>query len=336
MWSWKGCGSLTTKALAGGGVGASNFNLLEIEFSEVVGNEIQLAPGHVNGGGGLYSESSTNGSVNIFESAFFDNGCLSQAAADCVGGLRIHETSGVNALLMVNSTVSGNEGHGLSFGEAPGHIVGSTIYGNSGYGIHVFDTGLVPRGVSAEITIFANSGIQDCFLFAGEWDFAGGHNLSSDNSCTLQPAQGDLINTDPDLHPLGHHQPPPGRALAHHPRWLSPVIDAGIAGLVFVDQEGYPRGEDGDIDPGAEYDIGSIEALECEGLVLPWYQSQTISLGIYEACQTILLGPDLVVSGVAAFVARDSVEFFNGVEVSAASVAAFGLARDAASTYVLP
>lgn len=78
----------------------------------------------------MYAESTTGGSVNVFDSTISGNGCLTQTAADCVGGLRIHETGSPDVLLLVNSTVSGNEGHGLSFGEAGGfsrsRIVSST------------------------------------------------------------------------------------------------------------------------------------------------------------------------------------------------------------------
>jgi hypothetical protein len=75
-----------------------------------------------------------------------------------------------------------------------------------------------------------------------------GHNLSSDNSCTLN-ASGDMTNTN---RLLGPRQDNGGPTPTHALRSGSPAINAGTnAGCPATDQRVVPRPQGGNCDSGA-------------------------------------------------------------------------------------
>ena len=170
-----------------------------------------------------------------------------------------------NTLTLTNSTVSGNT---AAFGGAIFNHLGnttltnSTVSGNTataqGGGIH--DTG---TGGSVDLL---NSIIAGNTVSGNASDCSGiltslGHNLSSDGTCGLSLASGDLLNTDPLLGPLGlRNNGGPTLTVALLPG--SAAIDTGDDSVLGSphnlanDQRGagFPRLQ------GAHVDIGAFEA----------------------------------------------------------------------------
>jgi expansin (peptidoglycan-binding protein) len=128
----------------------------------------------------------------------------------------------------------------------------NTFYGNSTDGS---GGGISNQGNIVLInTIVANSLLGgDCYGSITD----GGHNIDSDGTCGLDPANGSMPNTDPALGPLQNNG---GPTLTHALLWGSPAIDAGDdAQCPETDQRGVLRPQDGDNDGWAVCDIGSYE-----------------------------------------------------------------------------
>ncbi|MBW1784949.1 MAG: right-handed parallel beta-helix repeat-containing protein [Deltaproteobacteria bacterium] len=262
------------KAVLGGGIGGSNAREIEILYSEITRNLVQskvtlnLAQKdsvYASNGGALYVYPDRAGdttNIDISWSTISHNSCSVMTDANCLGGISLEGCGDVpGGLLMSNSTVSTNKGAGLSMLNCNGTIENSTIYSNTGYGIDYYSgSGSPGQFVTARNTIFAHNGIKDCNLVLGSWDFEYGHNLSSDDTCDLNPQVMDKINTDPKLYPLGTYEPiAPAIALTHHPRWGAPVIDNGEDLLSITDdQEGFPRPLDGNQNDIDSHDMGAM------------------------------------------------------------------------------
>ena len=127
-------------------------------------------------------------------------------------------------------------------------IINSTLSGNNGGGIE-----------NSSVVTFINSIVSnspsgdDCSGTITD----GGHNISSDDTCGFDPANGSMPNTDPLLGPL---QDNGGPTWTHALLPGSPAIDAGDdAQCPPTDQRGVPRPIDGDGDGVAICDIGSFE-----------------------------------------------------------------------------
>jgi CSLREA domain-containing protein len=318
------------RAIAGGGVAAWHSGTVHILSSEVTRNEIHLAPGYVNAGGGIYFNNpfSDTARIVIEFSTISHNGCSTQPAADCVGGATIPNCGDPPAggLIMDNVTVSGNEGQGFAIGNCDSVVANTTFYNNSGYGL-VDDFGAT---CLVRNSIFAHNGIQDCDVVAGVWQISGQHNLSSDSSCDLDATAGDLVNDDPELHRLGLYTPPPPLiALSHHPRRGSPVVDAGLVHVTQSDQDGYPRLQDGDGSGTAEYDMGSIEVVACGTFEDFPFGNITLTSGTLETCYTITAFPNVIIDGSVTFKTRETVGLGEGFLVTSGSTFTVELVRDA-------
>ena len=118
------------------------------------------------------------------------------------------------------------------------------------------------------------------------------------------------------LHPLGSRTLTP----THHPRWGSPVVDAGTGiAAITDDQEGYPRPIDGELPTDNEADIGAIEVLPCVATIDLVLADQTLGSGTHEACRELTAGPNLLIDGQVVLAARDIVALGEGFAVSTAS-----------------
>lgn len=87
----------------------------------------------------------------------------------------------------------------------------------------------------------------------------GGFNIDLQDTCSLDPANGSLVNTDPLLGALQNNG---GPTFTYAPQAGSPAIDAADPlGCPKHDQRGVPRPYDGDGDSEARCDIGAYEIV---------------------------------------------------------------------------
>ena len=187
------------------------------------------ANGATTYGGGIHN----NSTLSVINSNFSDNN------ADEGGGL-YNSIWDYGASRIMQSTVT---------------ITNSTFSGNSavtGGGLYVDFGTVTPYN-----TILADSPSGgDCYGTIID----GGHNLDSDDTCGLDPANGSLPNTDPLLGPL---QDNGGSTWTHALQLGSPAIDAGDnAYCPTTDQRGVIRPIDGNGDGIVVCDIGSFELEE--------------------------------------------------------------------------
>lgn len=325
------------RALAGGGIGGWYSGEIEVLYSEIRDNEIQEAAGYMSLGGALHLEPQGGGLhthyVEVSHSTISGNGCQAGTASTCAGGMVLLYCGDVpnTGLRMSNSTLSGNEGTGITLNRCSADIDNSTVYGNTGYGISIYSNALFPP--RARNTIFAHNGIQDCNIVPG-LDFNLNYNLSSDDSCDLNPTVIDHVNTDPELYALGTYDPvAPSITRTHAPRWGSPVIDEGgnlinNPNLPADDQEEYPRPMDGNQNAIASYDKGAIEVVPCVVDIDRFVRHETVSDGVRQACNQLHVGPNVVIDGTFVhFMARHAVSFTTGISVNTGTVFSVNLVR---------
>jgi len=234
-------------AAQGGGIFGfeSTMSLLE---STISGND-------AGEGGGIY---------NFYGTLYLDHSTVEGNAAETEGGGIVqHGHNLLTEVSLMDSTISGNSagsmGGGISNklgGEM--NLYNTTVSENSapdGGGIHSYYA-----STSLQNTIVANNRSGgDCYDQRSGVFLSNGHNLDSDGTCNLVPAEGDLPNADPMLGPL---QDNGGPTLTHALLFGSPAIDAGDnSACGATDQRGFKRPMDGDGDGTATCDIGAFEHL---------------------------------------------------------------------------
>ena len=202
---------------------------LLVERSTFTGNTLD---GNVAGGGALgfaLGQNFVGGSATFVNSTIHDNEGGTRA-----GGIRANNEGTV---ALTNSTVTGNTlDDPISAVSEPG------------YGMRV-ESG---SEIVLDNTIVADNGDGDCGTFDDGAIVTEGHNLDSDGTCDLDAGEGDVIEGDADLSPLGDH-----RGFTHT-RALGADSDAVHAGDTDLteDQRGEPR------PVGGVPDIGAYESQE--------------------------------------------------------------------------
>lgn len=196
------------------------------------------------------------GIVNYYGTMTLTNSTVSDNTAGFGGG--IHNNTGT--LTVTNTTISGNtasQGGAVYNSWGTLTLINSTLTGNSanlgGAIYHSYGSSMAIN------SILANSILGgDCASWSGG-TIDGGHNISSDDSCSFDPANGSMPNTDPLLGPLHDNG---GPTLTHALLWNSPAIDLGDNNQCpSTDQRGMPRPIDGNMDGNPVCDIGSYELI---------------------------------------------------------------------------
>jgi hypothetical protein len=245
--------------------------------SWIIGNE---APA----GGGGFEISGGTGPTTVLRTTISENYSPASAAYGDGKGAGV-EVSGSSGLVMVNSTVSGNEtaggGAAVYAASATATFRNVTITDNHG---NTDEDGVGQSGgiyltgtcdVRLENTVMAGNrhgtGLLDCYGATAGLS-SDGYNLIG--TCGMTPAAGDITGDDPRLFVLLDNG---GFAYTHLPEMDSPVIDAGNpagcldetgSSLLVVDQTGYARHTDGDGNGVVRCDIGAVETVPEPGLDL--------------------------------------------------------------------
>ncbi len=252
------------------GSAISNIGFLEIEESEIAGNQSPFG-----GDGALTSD---GGAVTVRNTTI---------AGNQKNGIAVSNTG----LSLLNSTVVDNGNEGVQYFSATG-----------------LDSVVIKNTIIAHNTDSNPDGKADCqFNSAGVFDVAGNHNLDSDNSCGLSAAMGDLPATDPLLGPL---QLNGGTTRTMVPALSGPVVDAGENSTCETDdQRGATRPLDGDKSGVATCDIGAVEVLPCLGDPELFVGFEIITgTEEFEGCLSIYaINFEVWAGGHATFRARDGV-----------------------------
>lgn len=160
----------------------------------------------------------------------------------------VHVQNNAQATL-TNVTISGNyTGTALvTSGSAIVTTTNVTIANNTGNGLEDYS-----GGVAMQNTVIANNETPNCWTTVTSL----GNNLESANTCGFNQAS-DIVNTDPQLEPLGSNG---GAVQTQLPASGSPLIDAGRNNVCpAADPRGLERPYDGDNNGSHICDIGAAE-----------------------------------------------------------------------------
>jgi hypothetical protein len=236
----------------GAGGGIYNAGTLTLTNSTVKGNQ------DTNGGAGIDNEGS--GTVSMTTSTVSENtatngaggivnlnasGQASSQASVTISRSTVSGNSAPNGfaggidnqgtMSLSNSTIAGNTATNGFSGGIYNNLGGSLVLTNDTISANAGGTG---PGRAAGLAAFASNSVTmtntivakqtgggaDCGLLASGAIVSQGHNLDSDNSCSLT-AQGDVSGQDPHLGPLAQNQPGTTETMALLPG--SPAIARG-------------------------------------------------------------------------------------------------------------
>ncbi len=159
-------------------------------------------PGHMSIENSIFSENNSPLAGGIYngDTLSINGSTLSGNYSTWCGGGILNDS----LLIITNTTLSGNnsESGGAICNSDTLTVTNATLSGNSalstyGGGIYTFDG----NAMLANTIVANNLSGGDCLIHSGIFT-DGGHNLSSDDTCGLDPANGSIPNTDPLLGPL--------------------------------------------------------------------------------------------------------------------------------------
>jgi DNA-binding beta-propeller fold protein YncE len=187
-------------------------------------------------------------------------------------GIRVGGVAGAGAVVIENTTVSGNALGGLALVNADGPgpsawVYHSTFVDNGGTNLFVpifsGEPGEFPLNLS-HVLLASGEPNANC---GGQPVISLGYNLANDDTCALD-AVGDLPATPADIGPLADNG---GATATHAPFVYSDAVDTGAEpcpgydSALASDQRRAPRPRDGDGDGEALCDRGAVEVPEPEG-----------------------------------------------------------------------
>lgn len=264
--------TISDNHVSGAGGGIYNNHDLTIANSAFTGNSSGGGGAIFNSGDMSITDSTFSGNSSSSGGAIFNGDHLlianstfsGNSAQDDGGGIaNIPRVPSIFPISITNSTFNennaGENGGGIYNSWLRLVIVNSTISANSakgGGGVFIEPNIYFTIPVTLTNTILANNMFgDDCNNYTEISD--GGHNISSDETCGFDLANGSMPNTDPMLGTLQDNGGPTWtRALL----WGSPAIDNGDNGSCpTTDQRGVFRPLDGNWDGVAMCDIGSYE-----------------------------------------------------------------------------
>ena len=277
---------------AGGGLESES--PLKIQGSTFTGNTADARGGQGIAKAEQFGGNATGAGISIavHQDTEIDNSTIARNLADASGGPGGAEglSDGGGILIIANAgteasltglTITANEARGLGDPKSSERIKGGGLYfdGGAGAGLAVTATTLAANSVNGSESeggnLFWRGGAPPTFqdtIISGGVGPAGsencvsevdsfGFNLESRDQCGFD-AGGDLINTDPQLGPLGNNG---GRTATMALATTSPAVDRGAAFGLATDQRGLPRPFDfasvpNSIAAGADgSDIGAFE-----------------------------------------------------------------------------
>jgi len=273
---------------SGGGI--RNFGALVLDHVLMSGNTAELNAGAI--------ENVSSATLTITDSTFYRNKSLDTTGT--ASGGAIWNNTGCTVTVQ-RSTFDGNSapfGGGIfNTGDALFTNVtltnnkgtstlaagGAAIYNNTPGQLWLWNVTIAanestyPAALtnSSNIVVMAHTIVSD--NIGGDCNNTGSitigehHNLAGDSSCTFMTDLSDQTSTDPKLLALADNGgPTQTMALASD----SPAIDAGGTCMsggapLLIDQRGWPRTVDGDVDGTATCDLGAFEAPPPYQLWLP-------------------------------------------------------------------
>lgn len=244
-----------------------------VRDTEVLGNRSEADTAAVVGG-----------DLHVWRTTMRNNG------SDANGGGAI---LALDNLILVNSTISGNDGYGVYTPDVSGdvRIVSSTIVGNTGSGL--LDS-VKSENMSVHDSVVAGNA-PNCSLMA---TVTGDANTTDDDSC---PSGGAFtIVEDARLEPLsdngGAILPSGGSPWTMTPLHDSPLVDSGSGNECAdyaTDQLGKPRSVDSNGDGESMCDIGAIEfhLFQPANLEVDYSIMESDGNGVLEPGEDVAMAP---------------------------------------------
>ncbi|MEZ5469236.1 MAG: right-handed parallel beta-helix repeat-containing protein [Lysobacterales bacterium] len=267
--------------LSGGTTPGTGGAIRVINAADVQIDRVEMYANSADQGGGAVSV--VGGVVTLDRVDLHDNGTAGEGAAvRNASDLTIHASSirdnldlqpagqreavagvGGGITRILNSTLSGNNGHGVDVDDGTLQIENSSLIANDRRGIEF--QSLTGRTLFLRNTVISGNADGACIApgLGAPTISTDGYNLAQDNGCQIHLGGSNFINADAGI---GALVVDPARFSAYYlPQPGSPLIDAGhplVGGLgcIETDQIGSARPIDGDGNGQARCDIGAIEA----------------------------------------------------------------------------
>lgn len=270
------------RAFTGAGIEFRNVGNVLISLSDISYNEnvddyagIAVKHGQINAG-----------DIKIQHSSIHHNSLISNSPGGC--SYAIEKEVAAGNMYIFNSTISDNGDFAIPnncvygihakssslYGSSDLFIVNSSIIKNHGEGLDYQDSGAVITGnLFVRNTILADNNYGDCESslrgIINFGDVNGGHNITSDSSCSLPAISGNMQNTNPMLSAAKSIFPYATFLFIYYePMITSPAIDNGSPLPVHMgnpnacqqyDQLLRLRPIDGNGNGSAVCDIGAVE-----------------------------------------------------------------------------